>query len=62
MPTLQFVQPTDEQKALMQKFRDNMEALYKEIETLPPSRGRSLALTKIEEASMWINKAITHNS
>lgn len=62
MPTLQFVQPTDEQKAVMQKFRDAAEALYRETETLPPSRGRSLALTKLEEYSMWVNKGITHNS
>lgn len=62
MPTLQFVQPTEEQKSLMQEFRDEAEALYRKVESLPPSRGRSLALTKLEEASMWINKAITHNS
>lgn len=61
MPTLQFVQPTEEQKTLMQSFRDKMEALYRDVETLEPSRGRSLALTKLEEASMWINKAITKN-
>ena len=62
MPTLQYVQPTDEQKALMQEFRDQAEALYRKTETLPNSRGRSLALTKLEEYSMWVNKAITHNS
>lgn len=62
MPTLQYVQPTEEQKAQMQAFRDEAESLYKHVESLPPSRGRSLALTKLEEASMWINKAITHNS
>lgn len=62
MPTLQFVQPTEEQKTLMQSFRDKMEALYREVETLEQSRGRSIALTKLEEASMWINKTITNNS
>lgn len=61
MPTLQYVQPTDEQKALMQDYRDELEYIFKKVEALPHSRGRSLALTKIEEASMWINKAITHN-
>lgn len=62
MPTLQYVKPTDEQLATMQNFRDKMEALYKEIETLPGSRGKSLALTKLEESNMWLNKAITENS
>lgn len=61
MPTPQFVQPTEEQKALMQLFRDKLEAVYQEVETLGPSRGRSIALTKLEEASMWVNKAITKN-
>ena len=27
----------------------------------PPSREQSLALTLLEEAAMWANKAITHN-
>ena len=62
MPTLQFVQPTEEQKVTMEAFRDKMETLYREIETLPANRGRSLALTKLEEASMWLNKSITENS
>jgi len=62
VPTLQFVQPTDEQKALMQAFRDEAEKLYRTTETLPASRGRSLALTKLEEYAMWVNKAITQNS
>lgn len=61
MPTLQFLQPTEDQKIIMQSFRNKMETLYREIETLEPSRGRSLALTKLEEASMWVNKAITKN-
>lgn len=61
MPTLQYVQPTDEQKEVMQKFRDKYEALYKEVQQLPASRGLSLALTKLEESAMWLNKAITKN-
>jgi hypothetical protein len=28
------------------------------IETLPPSRFRSLAMTKLEECSMWAKKAV----
>jgi isocitrate dehydrogenase len=61
MPTFQFVQVSEEVKAQMQIFRDAYEELYKQVEFLPKSRGVSLALTKLEESSMWLNKAITGN-
>jgi hypothetical protein len=61
MSTLQYVQPTEEQKALMQVYRDKMETLLKDVETLPKNRGTALAITKLEEASMWLNKGITNN-
>ena len=61
MSTLQYVQPTEEQKATMQVFRDKYEALFNDVKTLPASRGLSLALTKLEESAMWLNKAITKN-
>lgn len=64
--TFQYVQPTEEQKSAMQKFRDKYETLVAEIKAdlLTPnggSRGLSLALTKLEESSFWLNKAITLN-
>jgi hypothetical protein len=59
--TMQYVQPTDEQKATMQTFRDKYEALGNDLATLPPSRGLSLAFTALEESAMWVNKAITQN-
>lgn len=62
MTTFQYVQPTEEQKATMQQFRDKYEALAAELKGLPASRGLSLALTKLEESSFWLNKAITQNS
>lgn len=62
MPTLQYVQPTPEQLEVMQKFRDKMENLYTEISELPDNRGKSLALTKLEECAMWLNKSLTGNS
>lgn len=62
MTTFQYVQPTDEQKATMQKFRDKYEALYKELQQLPQGRGLSTALTKLEESGMWLNKHITNNA
>lgn len=61
MPTMQFVSPTEEQKELMQKFRDKYEALYNEVKELPASRGLSLALTNLEQSAFWLNKSITKN-
>jgi len=33
---------------------------FKVTQEVPESRERALALTKLEEASMWITKSITH--
>lgn len=59
--SFQYIKPTDEQVALMQVYRDKYEALCNEIKTLAPSRGLSLAVTKLEESSFWLNKSITKN-
>lgn len=60
--TMQYVQPTDEQITVMQKFRDKYEALFEEIKAeIPVSRGQALALTNLEQSAMWLNKAITKN-
>lgn len=59
--TMQYVPVTDEQKALMQEFRDKYEALYNDVKALEPSRGLSLALTNLEQSAMWLNKSITKN-
>lgn len=60
--TMQYVQPTEEQIALMQKYRDKYEALCEEIKAeIPSSRGQSLAVTNLEQSAMWLNKAITNN-
>lgn len=59
--SFQYIQPTDEQKATMQKFRDLYEALSLNFQSLPASRGLSLAKTKLEESAFWLNKSITQN-
>lgn len=60
--SFQYIQPTEEQKALMQEFRDKYEALYQEITAkVEKSRGLSSAITKLEESAFWLNKAITKN-
>ena len=61
MTTLQYVKPNEEQKILMQLFRDKYEYLYQQIQAVPKSRGQSLALIKLEESAMWLNKALTDN-
>lgn len=51
--------PTPEHVAKIQTIREAMKALNDLIlETLPSSRERSLAITKLEESSMWANKGI----
>lgn len=61
MTTLQYVKPTEEQLVVMQAFRDKMEDLLKGMQALPANRGLSLAITKLEESAMWLNKSITNN-
>lgn len=54
----QFHAPTDAQKAAMQRLRDKcqeLDALIREV--TPPCRQQSLAITGLEEVSMWANKA-----
>ncbi len=60
--SFQYIQPTEEQKELMQEFRDKFEVLAAELHSKVPScRGLSLALTKLEESAFWLNKGITKN-
>lgn len=50
--------PNDEQIAQIATVREGCKALHAVILTLPPCRERSLAITKLEEVSMWANKGI----
>ncbi len=51
--------PTDGQYLRLTKVREACRELENVIrEEVPNSRGRSLAITKLEEVSMWANKAI----
>lgn len=61
MTTFQYIKPTDDQIAVMQQFRDQYETLANSIKVLPSSRGIALALTKLEESGMWLNKALSNN-
>ena len=58
----QYVDPTEDQKTDMQIFRNRFQELHDDlVDTQDSSRGLSLCLTKLEEASFWLNKAITKN-
>lgn len=61
MSTFQYVQVDEKTKETMQIFRDKYETLATELKALPTSRGLSLALTKLEESAMWLNKSLTKN-
>lgn len=50
---------TDEEKAAMQRLKDDGLALHELIGSLGNSRELSLAKTKVEEAIMWAVKHIT---
>jgi hypothetical protein len=50
---------TDDEKAAMQKIKDDGLALYTYVESLGVSRELSVAKTKIEEAVMWSVKHLT---
>jgi len=62
MATFQFVPATEDQIKVMNDFRNKYENLANELkEKVEASRGLSLAMTKLEESSFWLNKAITKN-
>lgn len=50
--------PTEGQGHVLDAVTDQMIDTAELLNTLPPSRYRSLALTKLEECSMWAKKAV----
>lgn len=50
---------TDEEKAAMQKLKDDGLALHTYFESLGQSRELSIAKTKLEESVMWAVKHLT---
>lgn len=54
--------PTPENVQQITDVREALKAAHAVIlERVPPSRERSLAITKLEECSMWANKGIVFN-
>lgn len=54
----EYQRPTPEQVEKINELREGCKTLYELIDTLPNSRCKTLAITKLEEVSMWVNKAI----
>lgn len=54
--------PFGDQQDRYVALRDEAKAVaYRIVELVPPSRERSLALTKLEEAIFWANAGIARN-
>lgn len=54
--------PTPEQVRSIQHVRDILKLAYDHLMSeCPPSRERALAVTKLEECSMWANKSVVFN-
>lgn len=53
-----YQKPTTAQTAQIEAVRASCRDLHNLILSLPPGRERSLAVTKLEEVSMWANKGI----
>lgn len=59
---LEYHRPTEEARLQMRNVRNAAEILLRTItECCPPSREKSLAITKLEECAMWANKSIVIN-
>lgn len=49
--------PTERQGVVLDEITDAMKAAHLVLDGLPDSRFKSLAMTKLEECSMWAKKA-----
>lgn len=57
----EYQKPTEESVLRITQIREICKNLYEAIQTFRDSREKSLAITKLEEVSMWINKHIVFN-
>ena len=53
-----YIAPTAESVEKIKEIRSACKELSEKLETITPCRERSLAITKLEEVSMWANKAV----
>ena len=57
-PSVEFQRPYEAMVEQVARVREGCKALHATLLTLPVTRERSLAMTKLEECSMWANKSI----
>lgn len=57
----EYQRPTEQSVAQIEALRLACKTVYDNLMSLTPSRERSLAITKLEEVSMWGNKSIVFN-
>lgn len=58
MHPFEYKAPTEGQVEQIKTVRDACKDLHNILLSLPESRARSLAITKLEATSMWANKGI----
>ena len=57
----EYQKPSEQAVAKITEVREKCKELHTLLLTLPDSREMSLAITKLEEVSMWANKSIAFN-
>lgn len=57
----EYQKATSEQTEKLQASMDVYKVLYEFLQSLPESRQRNVAITKLEESAMWANKSIVFN-
>lgn len=61
MNPFEYIGPTADQVAKITEVREKCKELYALLISTPECRERALAITKLEEVSMWANKGIVFN-
>lgn len=61
MNPFEYQRPDASMVEKIEAVRQACRATYEVLLALPTSRERSLAITKLEEVSMWANKGIVFN-
>ena len=57
----EYQKPNEAAVQQIEAVREKCKELFDLLNLLPASRERSLAITKLEEVSMWANKGIVFN-
>lgn len=57
----EYQKPTEEHVEKITQVREGCKTLHQILLSLPYSRERVVAITKLEEVSMWANKGIVFN-